>query len=131
MKNWKYKVYQLPFSVMESLANDGKPIPFLYRGDETSANEFVFSRDTARDLYKRGGYRVVARFDVTQLGDIFDLSNNPYIDDEAREKRIDRVEGQKMHSVSVGDIILDTESNEYYIVAPFGFDELGKLRRAV
>ena len=86
MKNWKYKVYQLPFSVMESLANDGKPIPFLYRGDETSANEFVFSRDTARDLYRRGGYRVVARFDVTQLGDIFDLSNNPYIDDEAREK---------------------------------------------
>jgi len=63
------------------------------------------------------------------LEDIYDLSNNPYIDDADREKRIDRIE--RMHSVSVGDIILDTESNEYYIVAPFGFDELGKLRRAL
>ena len=129
MKNWKYEIYQLPFSVMESLANDGKATPFSYRGDETSDSKFVFSRDTARDLFSRHGYRVVARFDVTQLEDIYDLSNNPYIDDADREKRIDRIE--RMHSVSVGDIVLDTESNEYYIVAPFGFDELGKLRRAV
>ena len=129
MKNWKYEIYQLPFSVMESLANDGKATPFSYRGDETSDSEFVFSRDTARDLFSRHGYRAVARFDVTQLEDIYDLSNNPYIDDADREKRIDRIE--RMHSVSVGDIVLDTESNEYYIVAPFGFDELGKLRRAL
>lgn len=129
MKNWKYEIYQLPFSVMESLANDGKATPFSYRGDETSDSKFVFSRDTARGLFSRHGYRAVARFDVTQLEDIYDLSNNPYIDDADREKRIDRIE--RMHSVSVGDIVLDTESNEYYIVAPFGFDELGKLRRAV
>jgi len=130
MKNWKYEIYQLPFSVMESLANDGKATPFSYRGDETSDSEFVFSRDTARDLFSRHGYRVVARFDVTQLEDIYDLSNNPYIDDADREKRIDRIE--RMHSVSVGDLILDRETNVFYIVAPFGFDQMEeRMRRLV
>jgi hypothetical protein len=129
MKNWKYEVYQVPFSVMESLSDEGKPTPFLYWGKDKSDSVYEFSKETARDLFSRHGYRVVARFDVTQLEDIYDLSNNPYLDDADREKRIDRIE--RMHSVSVGDIILDTESNEYYIVAPFGFDELGKLRRAL
>ena len=127
----RYKVYQLPFDVMESLVDQRLPIPFEYRGMEKDDNPSRFTQETARGLYERGGYRVVARFDVTQLSDIFDLSNNPCIDNEIREKRIERVEGQSMHSVSIGDLILDTESNEFYIVAPYGFDLLGKLRRVV
>lgn len=129
MNNFKFEVYQLPPSVMERLSMDGKPTSFLYWGKDKSDTQYDFSKETARDLYAHHGYRAVARFDVTQLEDIFDLSNNPFLDSKEVEKRIERI--GNMHSVSVGDLILDRESNEFYIVAPFGFDELGKLRRAV
>lgn len=130
MKDFKFEVYQLPFSVMESLSEQGKPTSFLYWGKEKSDTEYEFSRETARDLYERNGYRAVARFDVTQLEDIYDLSNNPYLDEEQVAKRIDRIE--RMHSVSVGDLILDRESNEFYIVAPFGFDKMEcRMRRVL
>ena len=129
MKKFRVEVYQLPPRVMERLSMDGKPTSFLYWGKEKSDSEYEFSRETARGLYERNGYRKVARFDCASLDKVYDLSNNPHYIDEDREQFIDRI--KPMHSVSVGDLVFDTESNEFYIVAPFGFDELGKLRRAV
>lgn len=48
MKNWKYEVYQVPFSVMESLSDEGKPTPFLYWGKDKSDSVYEFSKETAR-----------------------------------------------------------------------------------
>lgn len=129
VKSWRYTVYQVPFKVMQSLSNDGKPIPFLYRGNDASDSEYEFTRESARDLYARHGYTEVARFDVQKLDDVFDVSNNPYRDEDERESLIDRI--KPMHSVSIGDIIFDSVAEKHYIVAPMGFDELGRTRRVI
>jgi len=129
-KEFRFGVYQVPPSICESLNTQGKAIPLNYWGDAESDADWKFGRDTARELFESNAYREVARFDVTQPEDVFDMSNNPFYDDETREKYIDRL--SDMHSVSVGDLILDRETNVFYIVAPFGFDQMEeRMRRLV
>ena len=104
-----FAVLQLNPSTMESLFPKS---PFLYGMGSG------FTRNDALDLLKQGEYRVVAQFNVNTLDDVYAASNL------GQEDVIERIE--RMHSVSVGDIIVDDHEGTW-IVAPTGFDMVGKL----
>jgi len=60
-------------------------------------------------------YDIVATVKASDLEDVFTAGN-------IEQERLVRL--NQMHSVSVGDIIHDVESNGWYLVAPFGFEEI-------
>ena len=118
-----YEVYQLPFEVAERLMEEKSTSPFMYRGLQYSDSPYEYTKQLAQDLFEKNGYRAVAKFNCNSLEQVFRASN---LGDEMLIKRLDR-----MHTVSVGDIIRDVELDDYFIVNPMGFDFMGKLRRAV
>lgn len=65
-------------------------------------------------------YEHVANIEANDLEHVFMISNQPY-DREECEARIERLE--RMHSVSVGDIIM-TDDGSCYGVEGYGFKEL-------
>lgn len=122
---WKFEVYQLPHELHKRLMDEQRLTPFMYNGEESSDKPYAFTREVARGLFERNGYQPVARFNVDTLDEVFHASN--YGDEEV----ISRWQDVSMHSVSVGDIIKNRETNDYWIVAPIGFDDMGRLRRVI
>lgn len=108
-----FTVLQLAPSTMEKIY---PKTPFLY-GMGTG-----FTTVDVINLLKAGdedGYRVVAKFNVDTLNQVFEASNGGYMED-----KIDRIE--RMHSVSLGDVIVDDHEG-VWVVAPTGFDMIGNL----
>lgn len=118
-----YEVYQLPFEVASRLMEERSTSPFMYRGLQYSDSPYEYTKQLAQQLFEKNGYRAVARFNVNSLDGVFAASG---MGDESVTERL-----ATMHTVSVGDIIRDMESDDYFIVNPMGFDFMGKLRRVV
>lgn len=93
------KVYQIPSEVMEK----NNIFPFMYS---------MGSFDLQANLDK---YVHVADLDANCLNEAFEIGN---IGPEEKYTRYTR-----MHSVSVGDILVD-ENGQAHIVASFGFEEI-------
>lgn len=64
-------------------------------------------------------YALVASIEAEDLEDVFRIGNI------GPEENITRYE--PMHSLSVGDIVVDVETGLGYYVDSFGFGELGKM----
>jgi len=118
-----YEVYQLPFEVAERLMEEKSTSPFMYRGVQYSDSPYEYTKQLAQELFEKNGYRAVAKFNVSSLEGVYEASGM------GNEKVIERLD--RMHTVSVGDIIRDVELDDYFIVNPMGFDFIGKLRRVV
>lgn len=91
--------------------------PFLYGMSQ------AFTKHDVRALLRDGSYRAVAKFNVDTLDDVFEVSNTG-----RAEHKIERME--RMHSVSVGDVIVD-DTSMVWVVAPDGFDTLGETLEQV
>lgn len=105
-----FTVLQLSPSTMKSIY---PKTPFLYGMGR------AFTKADALDLLKaENGYRPVAKFNVNTLDEVFEVSNSG-----RAEHLIERME--RMHSVSVGDIIVD-DREAVWIVAPDGFNQLAE-----
>jgi len=76
----------------------------------------------AAEAYEAGYYDHVANITASDLQHVFEISNLGN-----QEDRVERLE--RMHSVSVGDIIID-ENNIVWVVANFGFEEVMELGEA-
>jgi hypothetical protein len=61
-------------------------------------------------------YKPVAKIEAEDLEQVFEIGN---MGPEDRIERLDR-----MHSVSVGDLVFDPNTGIYYYVDSFGFGEL-------
>lgn len=120
-----YEVYQLPSEVVKRLMQEKSTSSSMYRGQESSASPYEYTRETARKLFEHHGYRAVARFNVDSLNEVREASHR------GEKGVIERLGKSYLRSVSAGDIIRDLNKNEYYIVNPFGFDDLKRLRRKI
>lgn len=99
----KYAIYQLPFENEHS-----RDLSFM----EASEVEAISDQ-----------YEFVAIIEATSLDHVFLISNSGEY-----ETLIERV--QPMHSISVGDIIHNLETDETWVVANYGFD-LINMKEAV
>ena len=75
--------------------------------------------DAAKKAFDAGYYDHVANITASDLAHVYEISNLGNA-----EERIERLD--RMHSVSVGDIIID-ENNIVWVVANFGFEEVMEL----
>ena len=75
----------------------------------------IFQPTDAAILAARGLYAPVAEINALSLNQVFDIGN---IGPESKITRL-----APMHSVSVGDVIVDEQGHAVY-VAPFGFNSL-------
>ena len=97
----RYAVYQLPFE------------------NENSRELTFMSASQIEEISDQ--YEFVALIDAQSLDHVFHISNACDMD-EKLETLIERV--QDMHSVSVGDIIHNLETDETYVVADVGFRKI-------
>ena len=100
----KYTVYQINLSDEQYAAHR-----------ETYLNTTFRPTDEAI-VAARGLYKPVAIINATSLNDVFLIGNNGL--NHPKIKKIDQ-----MHSVSVGDVIVDEDNHAFY-VAPMGFNQL-------
>tara|TARA_B100000900_G_scaffold334290_1_gene295576 strand:- start:128 stop:454 length:327 start_codon:yes stop_codon:yes gene_type:complete len=98
------KVFQIPSNKLDEIYPQS---PFMYGKGE---NKFF---DLMANIKH---YEHVANLDVETLDEAFEVGN---IGPEEKYTRFAR-----MHSVSVGDILV-TDSGSTYVVASFGFDPIG------
>ena len=99
----KYTVYQINLSDDQFNAHR-----------ETYLNA-TFRPTDAAIIAARGLYAPVAEINALSLNQVFDIGN---IGPESKITRL-----APMHSVSVGDVIVDEDGHAVY-VAPFGFNSL-------
>jgi hypothetical protein len=100
-KMTKYAVYQLPFE-----HKNARDLTFM------AALEIEEISDQ---------FELVAHIDASSFDDVFRISNCCG-EDPKLETLIDRAE--PMHSVSVGDILHDLETDETVVVANYGFAKI-------
>lgn len=111
-----YKLYQINFSNEEVIKINSRN-PEFRPTYEAYLDSIVSGKcQKAIDL---GLYKLVALVSADNLDDVFEIGNI------GPEENIERV-GERMHSVSVGDII-KTPEGEWFSVASFGFDRLEKF----
>ena len=89
--------------------------------DQFNAHRETYLNTTFRPsdeaiLAARSLYKPVAVINTTSLGQVFNIGN---IGPESKIKRL-----APMHSVSVGDVIVDAEGHAVY-VSTFGFKPMG------
>jgi hypothetical protein len=71
------------------------------------------------------GYNHVANVECPQMSDVFRYTN--HIDTAWwTNKWVDCL--VKSRSTSVGDVIQDTESGDYFVCAPFGWDKIERVK---
>jgi hypothetical protein len=81
--------------------------------------------DAAAKAFAEGEYNIIADLKVRDLNGAFHASNNinsSWLENEEVTSKSDDLEGAR--STSVGDILSDPDTGKYYIVAPFGFDDI-------
>jgi len=114
-----FVIFQIPFESVQKLS-EGNVVrsPFLYGMGNS------FTMKDVRELLKSGDYQPVCYAHVNTLNEVFAASNAPY------EDKLERIE--RMHTVSVGDVIVDAEANgAVWVVAPDGFDAMGETLEQV
>lgn len=101
MKFTKFAIYQLPFENENS-----RELHFM----EASQIEEISDQ-----------YEFVAIIEARDLEHVFHISN-ACGEDEKLETLIERV--QPMHSLSVGDIVHNLETDDTYVVANYGWSKI-------
>ena len=87
------------------------------------SNDGSFNGESALNAWRKGDYVATAFVDGGSLGDAYEATQNSGV----------TYSGVKVfgivdtRSTSVGDIILDRDTNDVYVVASFGFDLVGNL----
>jgi len=114
----KYEIYQVVITKEESdeinRTGNFDSVP------KYAAKRYMMDSSDVVDSFNKGYYTKVAEIEADDLDHVFAISNQPYDRDEC-EARITRIE--QMYSVSVNDIIKDSEGN-YSYVAPVGFEQI-------
>lgn len=109
----KYQVFQV-FITKEMVAKANREgiesVPELAYNRECLLNKTF---DSTNFRY----YTHVANVSASDLEDAFKITNL-----WNEPEKVEFI--QRMHSLNVGDILLDESTNKYYIVANFGFDEI-------
>lgn len=116
----KYELMQIHLSDSEIMeinrSNDHSAIP---KAKMKIAMQMDFSgvkaSHIASEAYSKGFYDHVSNIEANDLDEVYEIGN---IGPEDAIERLGR-----MHSVSVGDIIIDEEGNKF-LVASFGFKEV-------
>lgn len=108
----KFKVFQINFTNAQyNEINSSKTRPEYYNKYlNTTFRPTAEAIELAADMYK-----LVAEIEADNLEHVFDIGN---IGPESNIRRF-----SNMHSVSVGDIIVD-ENNRAKFVAPMGFESV-------
>ena len=112
----RYSIYQITLNEADRIAINGMEDP---HSDHAKFKAYHDAHSENFDKAK-GFYEKVAEIEANDLEHVFHVSNAPY-DREENEARITRL--APMHSISVGDIVVDG-NNIQYGVAGFGFDEV-------
>lgn len=117
-----YRVYQINFTDAEvekinSRDPDFRPTYETYLDATCGYDEEKHVQDVRKALFQ-GLYKMACLIKAEDLNDVFQIGN---IGPEAKIARVG-----VMHSISVGDIVEDTETNELYVVARFGFEKVWK-----
>ena len=103
----RYAVYQLPFD--NAMSRD---LSFMNPAEvEAISDEF----------------ELVARVDARSLDEVFRIGNFVV---ESDAPLIDVLPGTEMHSISVGDIIHNLETDETFVVARMGFEKINMKEAA-
>ena len=110
----KYEIYQINLTEAQiNEVNSSDEIPEFYR----KASRTVSMPD-ASDLYDAiDMYEHVANIEAADLNGVFHIGNM------GPEENIERL-GPIMHSLSVGDIVVDTTDGATHYVDSFGFGRL-------
>jgi len=101
MKFTKFAIYQLPFE------------------NENVRDMYFMSPNQIEEISDQ--YEFVAVIEARDLEHVFTISNCCDMDPKL-ETLIERL--QPMHSISVGDIIHNLETDETWVVANYGFDKI-------
>ena len=95
-----YQIYQVPFE--SDIRRD-----VMFYGEDSK----FFTPTDAKNAYTGGEYKYVGDIDAKNLNDAFHIGNTGGMPKGA-------------YSLSVGDILVNSETGRIFIVAPCGFDEL-------
>ena len=76
-----------------------------------------------REAFEKGEYNIIADLEVVDLDDAFEKSNH-IADDWTKNKEVTSMSSDRARSTSVGDILADPDSGEYFIVKPAGFEKI-------
>jgi len=88
-------------------------------GDDTTYNLRRGNVDKTKKLLTEGlVYRDSAYINADGLDEVFEIGN-------IHHHLVDRI--GKFYSISVGDVIVNTQTKEGYVVMPIGFSELGSV----
>jgi hypothetical protein len=109
----KFKIYQI---------YNGKKMAMHMKHKMNFSDDIAYEATMALDF---GYYSHVANIEATDLDNVFEIGNIGV------RSEIEMIEGTKMHSISVGDIIQKEISNEKFVVADFGFKKITSEGMAV
>jgi hypothetical protein len=88
-------------------------------GDDTAFNLRRGSVEKTKDALQNGGiYCDSAYINAEDLNEVFEIGN-------IHHEYVDRI--GRFYSISVGDVIVNTDTKEGYLVMPIGFSELGEV----
>ena len=88
-------------------------------GDDTAFNLRRGSVEKTKDALRDGGiYRDSAYINAEDLNEVFEIGN-------IHHEYVERI--GKIYSISVGDVIVNTETRIANLVMPIGFSELGEV----
>jgi hypothetical protein len=105
-----FAVYQVK---LDRFIKDGNFI-----SEDKAKQHFDISRGrvTNNDIVRH--YQPVCTIEANDLNEVFHIGN------VGPEDRIRRYNDTRMHSISVGDVIINEFTSKRYVVKPFGFEEL-------
>jgi len=106
----KYSIYQIRLTKLERDVINGMEDPYTHPKFKAYHDCKIEEFDKAKGFYEK-----VAEIEATDLENVFHVGNM------GPEENINRI--AKMHSISVGDVIVDGAGVQYG-VAGFGFNEV-------
>jgi len=90
-------------------------------GDDTAYSLRRGNVEKTKELLAEGlVFRDSAYINADGLNEVFEIGN-------IHHHLVDRLD--KFYSISVGDVIVNTDTQECYLVMPIGFSELGNIQR--
>ena len=80
-----------------------------------------WDKETTKNALREGNiYHDSAYINAEDLNEVFEIGN-------IHHHLVDRI--GEFYSISVGDVIVNTDTQEYHLVMPIGFSELGNMEK--
>ena len=96
-----------------------KQIQHTTISDTTAFNLRKWDVETTKNALREGiMYRDSAYINAEDLNEVFEIGN-------IHHHLVDKID--RFYSISVGDVIVNTDTKEGYVVMPIGFSELGEV----